>query len=78
MKKKMLVILAHPDDESFGIGGSIAKYAAEGTEVHIAIATDGAAGSVAEGHEDARENWLRCARLNSKKRWRFLGESCIH
>lgn len=33
----------------------MAKYAAEGVDVHIAIATDGAAGSVAEGYEDARE-----------------------
>jgi LmbE family N-acetylglucosaminyl deacetylase len=26
----LLVILAHPDDESFPIGGTLAKYAAEG------------------------------------------------
>ncbi len=44
--------LAHPDDESFGMGGTLARYAAEGVEVHIAIATDGVAGSVAEGYED--------------------------
>ena len=42
-----LTILAHPDDESFGIGGTLAKYAAEGVDVHICIATDGVAGSVA-------------------------------
>jgi mycothiol S-conjugate amidase len=33
----------------------LARYAAEGVELHIAIATDGAAGSVAEGFEEARE-----------------------
>lgn len=54
MKKKLLTVLAHPDDESFGIGGTLARYAAEGVEVHIAIATDGAAGSVAAGYESVR------------------------
>lgn len=55
MTKRMLVVLAHPDDESFGMGGTLARYAAEGVEVHVAIATDGAVGSVAEGYEAARE-----------------------
>lgn len=52
--KKLLAVLAHPDDESFGTGGTLAKYAREGVEVHICIATDGAAGSVAEGFEESR------------------------
>lgn len=55
MKKRLLAVLAHPDDESFGLGGTLAKYANEGVEVHICIATDGAAGSVEKGFEDARE-----------------------
>jgi len=49
--KRLLAVLAHPDDESFGPGGTFARYAAEGVDVHIAIATDGVAGSVAEGYE---------------------------
>jgi LmbE family N-acetylglucosaminyl deacetylase len=43
---RLLGVFAHPDDESFGPGGTMAKYAREGVEVHICIATDGAAGSV--------------------------------
>lgn len=54
-QRTLLGIFAHPDDESFGPGGTLAKYAAEGVAVHIAIATDGAAGSMAEGHEVERE-----------------------
>ena len=56
MTKTLLAILAHPDDESYGPGGTLARYVDEGVDVHICIATDGAAGSVAEGHEDARDN----------------------
>lgn len=55
MRRRLLAVLAHPDDESFGPGGTFARYAAEGVDVHIAIATDGAAGSVAEGYEESRE-----------------------
>jgi LmbE family N-acetylglucosaminyl deacetylase len=39
-------VFAHPDDESFGPGGTLARYAAEGAAVHVIIATDGIAGSV--------------------------------
>ncbi len=50
-RRRLLVVLAHPDDESFGMGGTLARYADEGVDVHIAIATDGVAGSVAGGYE---------------------------
>ena len=53
-KKVLLAVLAHPDDESFGPGGTLAKYAALGAEVHIVIATDGSAGSVVKGYEEER------------------------
>lgn len=50
-RRSLLAVLAHPDDESFGVGGTLARYADEGVDVHVAIATDGVAGSVAEGYE---------------------------
>ncbi len=42
----LLAVFAHPDDESFGPGGTLAKYAREGTEVWLVCGTDGAAGSI--------------------------------
>ncbi len=45
-KRVLLGVFAHPDDESFACGGTLARYAAEGAEVHVIIATDGVAGSV--------------------------------
>ena len=41
---KLLAVLAHPDDESMGVGGVIAKYAAEGIEVSLVVATRGQRG----------------------------------
>ena len=47
----LLGVFAHPDDESFGPGGTLARYAAQGVQVHVIIATDGDAGSVNESHQ---------------------------
>jgi GlcNAc-PI de-N-acetylase len=44
MVKKLMAILAHPDDESLGNGGMLAKYAAEGIEIHLVVATRGERG----------------------------------
>lgn len=45
-KKTMLVVLAHPDDESFGMGGTLAHYARQGVDVHLICATGGENGTV--------------------------------
>jgi N-acetyl-1-D-myo-inositol-2-amino-2-deoxy-alpha-D-glucopyranoside deacetylase len=42
--RTLLAVFAHPDDESFGPGGTLAKYAAEGVAVHLICATRGEAG----------------------------------
>ncbi len=41
---KLLCIFAHPDDESMGMGGTLAKYAAEGIETHLVCASRGERG----------------------------------
>ncbi|HCF85748.1 MAG TPA: hypothetical protein DEV72_11160, partial [Ktedonobacter sp.] len=41
---KLMAVLAHPDDESLGIGGVLAKYAAEGIETFLVTATRGERG----------------------------------
>ncbi len=44
--RTLLAVFAHPDDESFGPGGTLAKYCAEGVEVWLACATGGDVGTV--------------------------------
>lgn len=41
MKRKLLAVFAHPDDEAFGPGGTMARYTAEGAEIHLLCATKG-------------------------------------
>jgi LmbE family N-acetylglucosaminyl deacetylase len=92
-KQRILVLAAHLDDEVLGVGGTIAKYSAEGKNVYIHIIRDG----IAERHQD--ENSLngnkreyvkdcasRCAEILGvpKERVSFGGYSlsedftCIH
>lgn len=39
--KTMLLVFAHPDDESFTAGGTVAKYAKTGWKIHLVCATNG-------------------------------------
>ncbi len=73
MTKTLLCVLAHPDDESFGTGGTLARYAMEGVDVHIAIATDGAAGSVAEGYEEQRSELAAVREQELRRAVEILG-----
>ena len=67
-EKRILISLAHPDDESFGLGGLIAKYVSEGADVYYICATRGNRGTIAPeflekyGSIDAvRDAELECA-----------------
>lgn len=66
--KRLLAVLAHPDDETFGMGGTLAYYASKGVEVYLICATRGEAGeaTTAQMQEyktkgELREAELRCA-----------------
>ncbi len=39
--KRLVVFAPHPDDETFGCGGTIAKKISEGYEVYVVVMTDG-------------------------------------
>jgi LmbE family N-acetylglucosaminyl deacetylase len=49
--RRLLCVLAHPDDESLGTGGTLAKYAAEGVETYLLTATRGERGRFLEGRD---------------------------
>jgi LmbE family N-acetylglucosaminyl deacetylase len=66
--RSLLAVLAHPDDESFGMGGTLALYAQRGMEVSLVCATRGEVGEIAdpsyatpETLGQVREGELRCA-----------------
>ena len=64
----LMVVFAHPDDEAFGTGGTLTKYAAEGCDVYVVTATRGEAGKILDADlatpanlPYVREQELRCA-----------------
>jgi LmbE family N-acetylglucosaminyl deacetylase len=70
-KRILLSVLAHPDDETFGMGGTLALYAQQGVDVHLICATRGEVGEVEPhflvGYQsigELREHELRCAADN--------------
>lgn len=54
--RRLLACFAHPDDETFGPGGTLARYAAEGVEVSLICATRGEGGEIADPALATREN----------------------
>lgn len=81
MTKTILAVLAHPDDESFGLGGTLALYAQKGYDVYYICATRGEAGSADEehlkGYKDTAEmrtdELMRAAKVLGLKEVFFLG-----
>jgi LmbE family N-acetylglucosaminyl deacetylase len=41
---KVLVVAAHPDDETFGVGGTIARHSEQSDEIWVVILADGSEG----------------------------------
>jgi len=66
-----MCVFAHPDDESLGVGGTLAKYSAEGVETYLVTATRGERGRFGTEKEspgqevvgNVREAELRAAAL---------------
>lgn len=81
MIKKILAVLAHPDDESFGLGGTLALYKQRGYETYYVCATRGEAGSAdpefLQGYKDTAEmrtdELMRAAKELGLKEVHFLG-----
>ena len=65
--KTLVFVGAHPDDGSFGMGATLAKYVAQGVKTYYICATRGEAGTVSpedlDGYSGIAE--LRCAEMAS-------------
>lgn len=63
---RILAYFAHPDDETFGIGGTMALYAAAGHDVRVVCATDGDSGlNRVDENDTERLNEIRVEELKA-------------
>jgi len=69
---RILAVFAHPDDETFCAGGTLARYVAQGAEAMVVSATRGDAGQIRDarvatrrtlGQARERELYAACERL---------------
>jgi LmbE family N-acetylglucosaminyl deacetylase len=73
-RRRILVVAPHADDETLGVGGTIARRAAEGCEVHVAVVT----GHGSEPHPlRSRSLWDR-VRGEARRAMDVLGAHRLH
>lgn len=73
MKKRILVVAAHPDDEMLGCGGTVAKLIGEGHEAHVLILGEGVTSRDTHRNASKRKNELSALKRQVKCANRALG-----
>lgn len=68
----VLVVAAHPDDEVLGCGGTLARLADEGDDVHIGILGEGVTSRFAN-REEADRSLVENLRANARRAAEILG-----
>ena len=65
MKKKILIIAAHPDDEVLGCGGAIIKHLKQKDSVYIMFLTNGISSRTKNYRKlnDRKKHALNCAKF---------------
>ena len=77
----VLFVHAHPDDESMGTGGTIARLVAEGVRVDLVTCTDGAEGEIHDPTLDPEEARPRLAQIRAAElacSIAALGDGAVH
>lgn len=89
MKKIIIGVFAHPDDEAFGVSPTLIKEVAEGASVHLVTLTAGENGTNCDNQDDLGEmrlkEWRRGGELIGASSMHHLGytdgalcNTCIH
>jgi N-acetyl-1-D-myo-inositol-2-amino-2-deoxy-alpha-D-glucopyranoside deacetylase/mycothiol S-conjugate amidase len=73
MSKTILAVLAHPDDESFGLGGTLALYAQKGYDTYLVCATRGEVGTVDAEHLNGFKDTAELRTAELERAARILG-----
>jgi LmbE family N-acetylglucosaminyl deacetylase len=77
LTRRIAVVFAHPDDETFCTGGTIAKYCSEGIATDLFCATNGDAGKTSGVPVSSREELARIRQDELRNAARVLGIESI-
>jgi LmbE family N-acetylglucosaminyl deacetylase len=74
MPGTLALVVAHPDDDAYGVAGTVALHADDpGFRYVLVHATDGAAGEIAPGFPGTRETLGAIRREEDRRAWEALG-----
>jgi LmbE family N-acetylglucosaminyl deacetylase len=71
--RRVACVFAHPDDDTYGVGGSLALHADEDLELTVVLATSGDAGRIADPSLATREDLGRVREAEDRASWGALG-----
>jgi LmbE family N-acetylglucosaminyl deacetylase len=71
--RRIACVFAHPDDDTYGVGGSLALHAEDDLEITVILATSGEAGRIADPSLATREHLGRVREQEDLASWRALG-----
>lgn len=79
MTKQIACVFAHPDDDTYGVGGSLALHAGTDIEITLVMTTSGEAGRIADASLATRETLAAVREVEDRASWAALGlEPAIH
>lgn len=73
MTARVVGVFAHPDDDTFGVGGSLALHAGADLELTVIMATSGEAGRIADPSLATRASLGAVREAEDVAAWRALG-----
>ena len=74
MSRTLAVVAAHPDDDTYSVGGSVALHADDPDLRFVVVhATDGEAGQIAAGSGATRRTLAAVRRQEARRSWEVLG-----
>jgi len=74
--RRVLVLAPHPDDETFGCGGTLARHTAAGDPVRVIILTDGSKGDFSDRYQPVEYQQIR--QQETKRACKILGVEDLH
>lgn len=79
MTRRIACVFAHPDDDTYGVSGSLALHAGPGLEVTVIMTTSGEGGLIADASLATRDNLGAVREEEDRASWRALElEPTVH
>jgi N-acetyl-1-D-myo-inositol-2-amino-2-deoxy-alpha-D-glucopyranoside deacetylase len=70
---RIACVFAHPDDDTYGVGGTLALHAGSDLEITVVMTTSGEAGQISDPSLATRETLGAVREVEDRASWRALG-----